>query len=170
MNGTDARQQRWAIPPALAAMFAILIVAAVVGVFVRPTGPWSLRANAGTVDPSASASPSESMPPFGSPSPSMSPSLPPGPAPGDAVVTYEVTGLGHALIQYNDSDFNHLEIPDATLPWRMSFDREGIIMQVVAYRLSSDTGSIECRIYRAGLLMAVRSASGPRARVGCVLV
>ena len=123
--------------------------------------PWP----SGIPGPSAS----DSAAPSGMPAPSGTPA-PSNPAPTfEPVVTYEVTGDGPVDIDYNDDNFAHLSVPGAVPPWQMSFPSEGPLMVVAAQRKSSDLGGVQCRIYKFGVLRAVRSATGPFSRVGCVL-
>lgn len=104
--------------------------------------------------------------PLPTPTPSTAPSSVPS---GEAVIIYEVEGDGRAKIQYTDPESQVKEEADVVLPWRIQFPREGILMQVMARRLSTEDGSISCTIKRMDNVGATSTANGPQARVGCVL-
>ncbi|GIJ48763.1 hypothetical protein Val02_56490 [Virgisporangium aliadipatigenens] len=160
-------KRSWAFLPSVVGTVVILVVAVLAGT--------SLQNRSGAAPPlrlsaaDASASPAPGLP-TGGPVLSPAPGGSGSPAPSfEAVVTYEVTGDGKAKIQYNNEQFDRLEVAEATLPWRIAFPAEGPLMVVTAQRLDSDAGGIGCRIWRYETLNTVRSGSGPFARVGCVL-
>ncbi|GIJ45338.1 hypothetical protein Val02_22240 [Virgisporangium aliadipatigenens] len=104
------------------------------------------------------------------PLPTLTPSAAPSSVPsGEAVIVYEVEGDGRAKIQYTDPESQVKEEADVVLPWRIQFPREGVLMQVMARRLSTEDGSVSCTIKRMDTVETTSTANGPQARVGCVL-